>query len=358
MNKELNEIFRGIVEVEDNDTNKENANMSSETPAGQMLKFASETSKRYALENLVSSEFANLHKQGYIHIHDLDYYPTKTTTCVQYDLKELFENGFHTKYGYIRPAKRIDSRATLATIIFQSNQAEQHGGQAIPAFDFAMAGGVLKTFKDKFTEQINSLKTGIPEVSYIINKEVYSINLTDRDILNLRDLLDISLGDLRTASELALNITRKETHQAMEGFIHNLNTMHSRSGNQVVFSSINYGTDSSPEGRMVIEELMKATTEGLGGGETPIFPIQIFKVKEDLNFCMEDYNLAINNWNKAEREELTYKTPNFDLLIKACITSSKRLFPNFLFLDASFNKHEVWNINDPERYKSETATMG
>ena len=198
------EIFDGIINVEKNNTNNENANMSSDTPAGQMMKFASETSKDYALKYLVTPKYADAHKEGYIHIHDLDYYPTKTTTCVQYDLKELFEEGFHTKYGFIRPAKRIDSRATLATIIFQTNQNEQHGGQAIPAFDFAMAGGVLKTFKDKFTEQINSLKTGIPEVSYIINKEVYSINLTDRDILNLRDLLDISLGDLRTASELAL----------------------------------------------------------------------------------------------------------------------------------------------------------
>ena len=358
MNKELNEIFKGIVEVEDNDTNKENANMSSENPAGQMLKFASETSKRYALENLVSGKYANLHKEGYIHIHDLDYYPTKTTTCVQYDLKELFEKGFHTKYGYIRPAKRIDSRATLATIIFQSNQAEQHGGQAIPAFDFAMADGVLKTFKDKFIEQLTSLKKEETEnISYIINNEIYSIELTEKDIFKLRELLDISISDIRNALDIALKITRKETHQSMEGFIHNLNTMHSRAGNQVVFSSINYGTDSSPEGRMVIEEVMNATVEGLGDGETPIFPIQIFKVKEGLNFCLEDYTLALNNWTKAVRGELKYKTPNFDLLVKACITSSKRLFPNFLFLDTSYNKHDLWNINDPDRYKYEVATI-
>ena len=359
MNEEIKKIFEDIINVKNTEVTKENANMSSETPAGQMLKFASETSKRFALEHLISKEYSKLHEEGYIHIHDLDYYSTKTTTCVQYPLKELFEKGFHTKYGFIRPAKRIDSRATLATIIFQSNQNEQHGGQSIPAFDFAMADGVLKTFKDKFIEQLIPLNVKkSEEIEYIIEKELYSISISDKEIFSLRELLDISIKDLESAYDIALKITKKETHQSMEGFIHNLNTLHSRSGNQVVFSSINYGTDTSPEGRMVIEELMNATIEGLGDGETPIFPIQIFKVKEGLNFSIEDYTLALNNWGKAERGELVYKTPNFDLLIKACITSSRRLFPNFLFLDTSFNQHELWNINDPERYKFELATMG
>ena len=363
LTEHFKEIFKSIVEVEANDTNKENANMSSDTPAGQMLKFASETAKEYALDTLVQPVYAELHKKGYIHIHDLDYYPTKTTTCVQYDLEDLFEKGFYTRNGYIRPAKRVDSRATLATIIFQSNQAEQHGGQAISAFDFAMAKGVLNTFKDKFREQLllltkNKIYSGTDTVENLINKLIVSIEVSYETQEVLRNLLDLTRENIRSAIWIAKSTTQKETHQAMEGFIHNLNTMHSRAGNQVVFSSINYGTDTSPEGRMIIEELMRATTEGLGDGETPIFPIQIFKVKEGLNYSEEDYELAIKNWDKAVEGALKYKTPNFDLLIKAVLTTSRRLFPNFLFLDTPFNKHEQWDINDPKRYRKEVSTMG
>ena len=362
MTDQFKEIFNKIVNVEVNDTNKENANMSSDTPAGQMLKFASETAKEYALDNLVSPIYAQLHREGYIHIHDLDYYPTKTTTCVQYDLEDLFKKGFYTRNGFIRPAKRIESRATLATIIFQSNQAEQHGGQAISAFDFAMATGVLNTFKDKLIEQLLPLTKNktyrANTVQNLVHHYIKSIDVSYEIQDILRNLLDLTREDIRSVITISKTSTKKETHQAMEGFIHNLNTMHSRAGNQVVFSSINYGTDTSPEGRLVIEELMNATIEGLGDGETPIFPIQIFKVKEGLNYSEEDYELALANWDKAVSGSLEYKTPNFDLLIKAVLTTSKRLFPNFLFLDAPFNIHSEWDINDSKRYRKEVSTMG
>ena len=211
--------------------------MSSHTPAGQMMTFASEVTKDYTYKYLLPKKYAEAHQLGDIHIHDLDYYPTKTTTCIQYDLDDLFERGFRTKNGSIRTPQSIQSYATLATIIFQTNQNEQHGGQAIPAFDFFMAEGVRKTFR-------KHLKTLTEFYIEVEGKEP-------------------GTEALKKIEEKAYAMTRKDTHQAMEGFIHNLNTMHSRGGNQVVFSSINYGTDTSPEGRMVIEELLKATIEGL-----------------------------------------------------------------------------------------------
>lgn len=391
----LKNIISGIVNVEKNDINNENANMSSATPAGQMMRFASEISKIYALENLVSSNFKEAHEKGDIHIHDLDYYSTKTTTCLQYDLAPMFEKGFQTKHGYIREAKSISTYATLATIIFQTNQNEQHGGQAIPAFDFFMAKGVLKSFRRHFRYRILSflssdyIKEKNETIKQFINKTISTIRPNEKTILeivnflknekilgaeniqNLDKNIEVIEKKVNKLLEIAYNDTKLETFQAMEGFLHNLNTMHSRGGNQVVFSSINYGTDTSEEGRMVIKELLKATEEGLGKKETPIFPIQIFKVKEGINFCEEDYSYAIENFEKAleyaenneefnknTEENKMFKTPNFDLLILSCKTTSRRLFPNYVFLDSEFNRNELWNIDDPLKYKYEVATMG
>ncbi len=361
----------GIVAIDKNDVNLSNANMSSHTPAGQMMTFASEVTKDYTYKYLLPKRFAEAHRLGDIHIHDLDYYPTKTTTCIQYDLDDLFERGFHTKNGSIRTPQSIQSYATLATIIFQTNQNEQHGGQAIPAFDFFMAKGVKKSyFKNMasllsfYLKMESECEAEEKMLKAIIAKHLLSIcpSETEEQAL-LNDLkqqgFPINKAALDKITQRAYEQTRKDTHQAMEGFIHNLNTMHSRGGNQVVFSSINYGTDYSPEGRMVIEELLQATVEGLGTqGEVPVFPIQIFKVKEGLSYSEEDFQKAMANYEDAIAGKLTFKTPNFDLLIKACQTTAKALFPNFMFLDTPFNTHEKWDINDPKRYRYELATMG
>lgn len=370
---ELKQSLDGIVTIDNNDVNLSNANMSSHTPAGQMMTFASEVSKDYTYRYLLPTHFAEAHSRGDIHIHDLDYYPTKTTTCVQYDLADLYERGFHTKNGGIRTPQSIQSYATLATIVFQTNQNEQHGGQAIPAFDFFMAPGVYKTFVKHLADiLIFTLSTlgdfqGIEntKVRELVAHQITTIIPSSTAVTHLHEaicqtyLIDFNRRTLVKVIEKAIERTRQDTHQAMEGFIHNLNTMHSRGGNQVVFSSINYGTDTSAEGRMVIEELMKATVEGLGeGGETPVFPIQIFKVKEGVNFCDEDFRLAMDNFDKALSGELFFRCPNFDLLIRACDTTAKALFPNFVFLDSPFNKHELWREDDPKRYRYELATMG
>lgn len=422
LTENLNNIISGIVNVEKNDINNENANMSSATPAGQMMRFASEISKMYALENLVSPKYREAHKNGEIHIHDLDYYSTKTTTCLQYDLEPMFEKGFITKHGFIREAKSITTYATLATIIFQTNQNEQHGGQAIPAFDFYMAKGVLKSFRRHFRYRLLSflssdyIKEQNEKIKQFINKTITSINPNENEINEVVKFLENNVSfsnekikeNVNKIIKIAFYDTELETFQAMEGFLHNLNTMHSRGGNQVVFSSINYGTDTSEEGRMVIKQLLKATEEGLGKRETPIFPIQIFKVKEGINFCEEDYNYAMENFNeimeiirdneqnfnfennnfennkldnnnlktnkskynnlendnleknkfKNNKLENLFKTKNFDLLLLSCIATSKRLFPNYVFLDTNFNKNDLWKIDDPKRYKYEVATMG
>ena len=347
LTENLRNIIAGIVNVESNDTSNENANMSSMTPAGQMMKFASEVSKIYALENLVSPRFKEAHEKGFIHIHDLDFYSSKTTTCLQYDLADMFENGFYTKHGYIREAQSISTYATLATIIFQTNQNEQHGGQAIPAFDFYMAKGVLKSFWRHLRRRILSfmeIKNGVEitqeyetKVKEFLKNNISSIKCNENEIKLLEEHFKINKNDLIKLLIEAYDDTRNETYQAMEGFLHNLNTMHSRGGNQVVFSSINYGTDTSEEGRMVIRELLKATASGLGKNETPIFPIQIFKVKEGLNYTESDYNLAQSDFDAAlesvknqkisyennfENKKMNFEAPNFDLLLLSCETSS------------------------------------
>ncbi len=366
----IKEVMDGIVTVEKNDINLSNANMSSHTPAGQMMTFASEITKDYALKYLVGVRHGRAHRDGDIHIHDLDYYPTKTTTCIQYDLGDIYERGFATKNGSVRTPQSIQSYATLATIIFQTNQNEQHGGQSIPAFDHFMAPGVLKTFRKHVIETILFLcdlkectQPDRTQLKALASAHIHTIEAEDSQVSQLQQAL-VEIGIELTEKELlhvwteSYKITRKETHQAMEGFVHNLNTMHSRGGNQVVFSSVNYGTDFSPEGRLVIRELLAATIEGLGHGEVPVFPIQIFKIKEGISWSEEDYATAIQNFDKALAGEIRFKTPNFDLLIEACRTTSIALFPNFMFLDAPFNHHEKWRIDDPDRFRYEVATMG
>ncbi len=364
----MKQVMDGIVAVEKNDVNLSNANMSSHTPAGQMMTFASEVTKDYAYKYLVGVRYGRAHREGDIHIHDLDYYPTKTTTCVQYDLEDIFNRGFHTKNGTVRTPQSIQSYATLATIVFQTNQNEQHGGQAIPAFDHFMAPGVLKSFRKHLETAIDfilrlhgesdhpSLREAIADsVASIADTEVQQAALADR----LQTLgLTLSANELRTAWTQSYETTHKDTHQAMEGLVHNLNTMHSRGGNQVVFSSINYGTDTSPEGRMVIRELLSATTEGLGHGEVPVFPIQIFKVKNGVSYSDEDYAAAMADFEGAMAGRIPFKAPNFDLLLESCRTTATSLFPNFVFLDTDYNRNELWRADDPDRFRYEVATMG
>ena len=369
----LKRTMDGIVSIEKNDINLGNANMSAYTPSGQMMTFASEVTKDYAMKYLLSAPFARAHAAGDIHIHDLDYYPTKTATCVQYDLADLFERGFHTKNGSIRTPQNIQSYATLATIVFQTNQNEEHGGQAIPAFDFFMAPGVRKTFIRQLADRLlyahcllsgrsfsDEERKGFVEALRGLEPPLAHTDAAAEALAAGLDRIGCQLPAtaVRLALEEAYQRTKRETHQAMEGFVHNLNTMHSRGGNQVVFSSVNYGTDTSEEGRMVIRELLAATVEGLGQGEVPIFPIQIFKVKEGVNYSEADYAKAQADFAGALAGKYTFETPNFDLLLLACKTTSHALFPNFVFLDTPFNQHELWRADDPKRYLHEIATMG
>lgn len=367
---QMKHIMDGIVAIDKNDVNLSNANMSSHTPAGQMMTFASEVTKDYTYKYLLPKQYAEAHQMGDIHIHDLDYYPTKTTTCIQYDLDDLFERGFHTKNGSIRTPQSIQSYATLATIIFQTNQNEQHGGQAIPAFDFFMAKGVLKSFQ----KAIVSILSFLQEMKDSLIDEKKVLDITRNTIRSIKPAqeaqsefltalrengIELSENELAHILHKAYLQVQKDTHQAMEGFIHNLNTMHSRGGNQVVFSSINYGTDTSAEGRMVIEELLKATIEGLGArGEVPVFPIQIFKIKDGVSYSENDFQKTMAHFEDALEGKIEFEAPNFDLFLKACRTTAKALFPNFMFLDTPFNQNEKWDANDPKRYRYELATMG
>lgn len=367
---QMKHIMDGIVAIDKNDVNLSNANMSSHTPAGQMMTFASEVTKDYTYKYLLPKQYAEAHQMGDIHIHDLDYYPTKTTTCIQYDLDDLFERGFHTKNGSIRTPQSIQSYATLATIIFQTNQNEQHGGQAIPAFDFFMAKGVLKSFQ----KAIVSILSFLQEMKDSLIDEKKVLDITRNTIRSIKPAqeaqsefltalrengIELSENELTHILHKAYLQVQKDTHQAMEGFIHNLNTMHSRGGNQVVFSSINYGTDTSAEGRMVIEELLKATIEGLGTrGEVPVFPIQIFKIKDGVSYSENDFQKTMAHFEDALEGKIEFEAPNFDLFLKACRTTAKALFPNFMFLDTPFNQNEKWDANDPKRYRYELATMG
>ena len=331
----------GLKTANEEDAKRENANVDGDGPMGTMLHFGSTVSREFAKAYLMDSKYARAHDEGAIHIHDLDFWAMGTTTCTQIDLDKLFKNGFSTGHGFLRTPNSISSYTALAAIAIQANQNEQHGGQSIPAFDYYMAPGVLKTFRKQFKQELYDL----------IDFEGFKEFINFDKIIELIDKLDTIEFDLNIFSdftskskrleeifakayEIALNKTDRQTYQAMEAFIHNLNTMHSRAGAQVPFSSVNFGTDTSPEGRMVIKNYLLATEAGLGHGETPIFPISIFKVKEGINY------------NKTD--------PSYDLFRLACRVSAKRLFPNFSFLDSSFNKPFLV----PGDYQTEVGYMG
>ena len=319
------DVFMSIVNAKNNDITRENANMNADTPAGITMKFASETTKPFVDDYLLSEEVRDAVLHNYIHIHDKDYYPTKSLTCVQHPLDIILHHGFTAGHGSSRPAKRIETAAVLACISLETCQNEMHGGQAIPAFDSYLAPYVRMSYQ----EEVKNLE-----------------KLTGEDLKDLYDApiddyLEKSLEGLEGKARLeqhAINKTVNRVHQAMEAFIHNMNTIHSRGGNQVVFSSINYGTDTSAEGRCIMREILESTYEGVGNGETAIFPIQIWKKKRGVNYLPEDRN--------------------YDLYQLACKVTARRFFPNFLNLDATFNQNEKWRADDPERYKWEIATMG
>ena len=322
------QTFLSIVNGENAEVLRENANMNSDTPSGLMYKLASETSKEFTMKCLLSNEAREAMMGNYIHIHDLDYYPTKSLTCLQHPLDRILKNGFRAGHGASRPAKRIETATILACISMEVIQNEMHGGQAFPAFDFALAPYVKATF----IEELKKVVT--------VDKALTGHGLDEEDIYYIADEITEydPDGDYGTGVKIAIRNTVNRVHQAMESFIHNCNTIHSRAGNQVVFSSINYGTDTSPEGRCIIRELLKTTERGVGNGETPIFPIQIWKLKKGVS---------------AEPGD-----PNYDLLQYAYKVTAKRFFPNFINLDAPFNHHEKWRMDDPERYRYECATMG
>ncbi|MBR4846057.1 MAG: anaerobic ribonucleoside-triphosphate reductase, partial [Bacteroidaceae bacterium] len=319
------DIFLEIINIKSNDVTRENANMNADTPAGMMMKFASESTKPFVDDYLLSDEAKEAVRNNYLHIHDKDYYPTKSLTCIQHPLDHILAHGFSAGHGESRPAKRIETASILACISMETAQNEMHGGQAIPAFDFYLAPYV----RSSFIEEIKGLEELMgQDYSHLYNKE-----LEDYLIKPLEGLE----GEERIL-QCAINKTVTRVHQAMEAFIHNMNTIHSRGGNQVVFSSINYGTDTSAEGRCIIRELLKSTERGVGGGETAIFPIQIWKKKRGVSYLIEDRN--------------------YDLYRLACKVSARRFFPNFLNLDATFNQNDAWQPNDPKRYVHEVATMG
>ena len=324
-NAKSNEIFQEIIDAQANDITRENANMNADTPAGMMMKFASESTKSYVDACLLSDDVREAVQNGYIHIHDKDYYPTKSLTCIQHPLDLILENGFKAGHGESRPAKRIETASVLACISMETVQNEMHGGQAIPAFDFYLAPFVRYTFQEE-----------LKKIASFTGKDyTHLLNVKIDDYLK-RDLT--GLKDEERAVQHAINQTVSRVHQAMEAFVHNMNTIHSRGGNQVVFSSINYGTDISAEGRCIIREILNTTYEGVGNGSTAIFPIQIWKKKRGVSYLPSD--------------------PNYDLYKFACKVSARRFFPNFLNLDASYNKDEAWDANDPKRYMHEVATMG
>jgi ribonucleoside-triphosphate reductase len=320
-----------------NDVARENANIDADTAMGTMLKYGSETAKQYYQMSVLAEPFAKAHREGDIHIHDLDFY-TLTTTCCQIDIVKLFKDGFSTGHGVLREPSDITSYSALACIAIQSNQNDQHGGQSISNFDYGMAIGVRKTYRrfyrkalatalellagvEESKEKVTAICARIEGETGRIPALVMDVNYQNAEKAALVADLELTSDEVARAQDFAARQatadTDKATHQAMEAFIHNLNTMHSRAGAQTPFSSINYGMDTSAEGRMVIRNILRATEEGLGHGETPIFPIQIFRVKEGVSFNPED--------------------PNYDLFKQACAVSAKRLFPNFSFLDASYN---------------------
>lgn len=331
----------GLKTASEEDAKRENANIDGNTAMGTMLQYGSTISKEFAKAYMMKPKFAAAHDDGDIHIHDMDFLAMGTTTCCQINLDKLFKNGFDTGHGRIREPKDISTYAALAAIAVQSNQNDQHGGQSIPAFDYYMAPGVLKTFKRQFKQEIYDLADYSGFLEFInmdrLIKEIDKLSSIEFDI-HIFDSFIKESDQMNRLFEMgykkALEKTERKTYQAMEGFIHNLNTMHSRAGAQVPFSSVNFGTDTSPEGRMVIKNFLLSTEKGLGNGETPIFPVSIFKVKEGINYNKED--------------------KNYDLFKLACRVSAKRLFPNFSFIDAPHNL-PYYKEGD---YNTEIAYMG
>lgn len=331
----------GLKSASEEDSKRENANVDGNSAMGTMLHYGSTVSKEFAKSYLMKPKFANAHDSGDIHIHDMDFLPMGTTTCMQIDLNKLFKNGFTTGHGFLRKPNDIMSYGALAAIAIQSNQNDQHGGQSIPAFDYYMAPGVLLTFKKQLKQDIYDLLDFSEFLNFVnmdkiskeidklesINVDLSVFNQFEKDTMQLKRIFE-------KAYDSALNKTDRKTYQAMEAFIHNLNTMHSRAGAQVPFSSINFGTDISPEGRMVMKNYLLAVDAGLGKGETPIFPISIFKVKEGVNYNKQD--------------------PNYDLFRLACKVSAKRLFPNFSFIDAPYNLQYY----KPGDFNTEVGYMG
>ena len=319
------DMFLDIISAKSNDITRENANMNADTPAGMMMKFASETTKPFVDDFLLSPEVRQAVKDGYIHIHDKDYYPTKSLTCIQHPLNKILKEGFRAGHGSSRPAKRIETASILGCISMETIQNEMHGGQAIPAFDYFLAPYVKKTFEEEIKKQGEDLDADVTKLldyqpKDYLKKELKGLKGNDRII------------------QIAINRTVDRVHQSMEAFIHNMNTIHSRGGNQVVFSSINYGTDTSPEGRCIIREMLQSTYEGVGNSETAIFPIQIWKKKRGVNYLPED--------------------PNYDLYEFSCKVAAKRFFPNYINLDSTFNQNEKWKADDPNRWYYECSTMG
>lgn len=319
------EIFESIIGAKNNDITRENANMNADTPAGMMMKFASESTKPFVDDYLLDEEVKQAVKRGYIHIHDKDYYPTKSLTCVQHPLNTILQHGLKAAHAESRPAKRIETASVQACISLETAQNEMHGGQAIPALDFYFAPYVRLTY----LEEIHRIE----EYEGKTFPELYKEQVSDYINTPLENLAGVD-----RVRQQAINRTVGRVHQAMEAFIHNMNTIHSRGGNQVVFSSVNYGTDTSAEGRCVMRELLHSTYEGVGNHSTAIFPIQIWKKKRGVNFLPGD--------------------PNYDLYQLACKVSARRFFPNFVNLDATYNYHEKWTPDDPLRYNYEVATMG
>jgi ribonucleoside-triphosphate reductase len=349
--QEIDELTHS--DARNNDVARENANIDADTAMGTMLKYGSATAKQYYQLSVLSEPHAKAHREGDIHIHDLDFY-TLTTTCCQIDIIKLFEGGFSTGHGVLREPADITSYSALACIAIQSNQNDQHGGQSIANFDYGMAVGVRKTYRrfyrknlaaalellagvEDSLEKVKALSARVEAETGIAPALVMDVNYTKRELDELTEEFGLEADVVKRAqgyaAKQAWKDTDKATHQAMEAFIHNLNTMHSRAGAQTPFSSINYGMDTSAEGRMVIRNVLLATEEGLGNGETPIFPIQIFRVKEGVSYNPDD--------------------PNYDLFRQACATSAKRLFPNFSFMDASYNAQ--YYKGTPE---TEVAYMG
>ena len=355
MNTRLMKVFDELTHADAtaSDMKRSNANIDGDTPMGTMLQYGSEAAKDYYDKYLLTPEQSRAHREGWIHIHDFDFYAL-TTPCCQIDLLKLFKGGFSTGHGFLREPNDIQSYSALACIAIQSNQNDQHGGQSIVNFDYGLAPGVAKTYKKQYAVNIfKSLELLAPEAGVTLQQVKDTLRAieaeqglrpqlaTDMDYLRAETeaLTPLVGGDIaKKAQAFALKETEKETekatYQAMEALIHNLNTMHSRAGAQTPFSSINYGTDISPEGRMVMRNVLLATDAGLGHGETPILPIQIFRVKEGVNYNPGD--------------------PNYDLFQLSCKVSAKRLFPNFSFIDSPFNL-QYYKPGHPE---TEVSYMG